>query len=327
MVIIGRAFDIPCFRLISRQEAKVRRHVERGWQIVDHRVQHRLHAFVLERRSRQNRNKADRQAPLADQLTQLCLGRLNAVHIGFHRRIVLLNRHFQQVIAPLVGFFFQFRTDRLAHPGCTQIFALINPLFHGHEVDDAFQLVFRANRNLNRQRHSPRPFADHLDAIVEIRPGFIHLVDEHDPRNLVPVSLTPNGFGLRLNARVAVQQHHSAIKHRQRPLHFNREVHVSRGVDDVEAVFVIRRQITAINDPLPEGGRRSRGDRDPAFLLLLHPVHRCGPIMDLTDLVGFAGVVQNPLGRRGFTRVDMGNNAKVPITGQGIFACHWAASD
>ena len=239
----------------------------------------------------------------------------------------MLNCHFKQVVAPLVSFGFQFRTDRLAHPGCTQIFALINPFFHGHEVNDAFQLVFRANRDLDRQRGRTRAFFDHLNAIVEIRPGLVHLVDEHDPRNLVAVRLTPDGFCLRLHPGIAIQQHNSTIKHRQRPFNFNGEVHVSGSVDDVETVLVISGKITAINDTLPKGSRSSRGDRDPAFLLLLHPVHRCGPIMDLTDLVGFAGVVQNPLGRRGFTRVDMGNNAKIPITGQGIFACHWAASD
>ena len=63
--------------------------------------------------------------------------------------------------------------------------------------------------------------------VEEVRAGLVHLVDEHNPRHLVAIRLTPHGFGLRLNARIAVQQNHGTIKHRQRPFHFNREVNRS----------------------------------------------------------------------------------------------------
>jgi hypothetical protein len=44
--------------------------------------------------------------------------------------------------------------------------------------------------------------------------------------------------------------------------------------------------------------------------------------MDFADLVGLAGVVQDPLGRRGLARVDVGHDPEVAVEVQRIFACH-----
>ena len=52
----------------------------------------------------------------------------------------------------------------------------------------------------------------------------------------------------------------------------------------------------------------------PALLLLLHPVHRGRALVDLTDLVGAAGVVEDALGRRRLTGVNVRHNSDVPAT-------------
>ena len=133
--------------------------------------------------------------------------------------------------------------DRLTHPGGAQVFALVDPLFHGDEVDDAFQLVFRADRQGHGNRVGPGAVLDHLDAVEEVGAGLVHLVDEDDARHLVAVSLTPHGFGLGFDAGVAVEQNHSTIQNRQRTFDFDGEVHVAGGVDDVETVLVVRRSL------------------------------------------------------------------------------------
>jgi hypothetical protein len=133
-----------------------------------------------------------------------------------------------------------FRSARIGWrlPGRAQIFALIDPFFHGHEVDDAFQACLRHRSAAGRASVGAGPVLDHADAVEEVGAGLVHLVDEHDPRNLVAVGLTPDGFGLRLDPCVAVQQHDSAVQHGQRTLDLNGEVHVAGGVDDVEAELV-----------------------------------------------------------------------------------------
>src|SRR5918997_785930 len=83
-------------------------------------------------------------------------------------------------------------------------------------------------------------------------------------------------------------------------------------VDDVDLVIV------------PEGGGGSRGDRDATLLLLLHPVHRGGAVMYLTDLVVDPGVEQDPLGGGGLARVDVRHDPDIADPGEVSqhFTCH-----
>src|SRR5260221_10679982 len=61
----------------------------------------------------------------------------------------------------------------------------------------------------------------------------------------------------------------------------------------------------------PEGGGSSGNDGNTPLAFLLHPVHLRGTFIDVPNFVAFSGVIQNALGRRGFSRVNMGNNAYV----------------
>ena len=62
---------------------------------------------------------------------------------------------------------------------------------------------------------------------------------------------------------------------------------------------------------VPLAGGRGGGDRDAALLLLLHPVHDGGALVDLADLVGAPGVEQDALSRRRLTGVDVGHDPDV----------------
>ena len=75
------------------------------------------------------------------------------------------------------------------------------------------------------------------------------------------------------------------------------------GVDDLEAVF-----LTIL---LPEAGGSCSGNGYATLLLLNHPVHGSCAIMNLTDLVRLARVVQDTLGSGGFTGIDVGHDADV----------------
>src|SRR4051812_25740910 len=87
------------------------------------------------------------------------------------------------------------------------------------------------------------------------------------------------------------------------------------GVDDVNLPLdAVARFPRAI-------GRRC-SDRDAALPLLLHPVGRCRSVVHFADLVNAAGVEENALGRRGFTRVDMRSNSDITYSLYRKFSCH-----
>src|SRR5439155_4585345 len=130
-----------------------------------------------------------------------------------------------------------------------------------------------------------------------------HLVDEADPWDPVTIGLPPHRLRLWFDALHRVEHGYGAVEHAQAPLDFDGEVDVSGRVDDVDPVV------------LPAGGGRGRGDRDAAFLLLVHPVHDGRAFVDLADLVGPSGVVEDPFGRGRLARVDVRHDPDV--AGQG----------
>ena len=137
------------------------------------------------------------------------------------------------------------------------------------------------------------------DAALEVGADAVHLVDEAEARHVVLVGLAPHRLGLRLDAGDRVEHRDRAVEDAQAALDLDREVDVAGRVDDVDLAVA------------PVRGGRGRRDRDAALLLLDHVVHDRGAFVHLTDLVGAARVVEDPLRRRGLARVDVGHDPDV----------------
>src|SRR5690606_5403950 len=142
-----------------------------------------------------------------------------------------------------------------------------------------------------------------------------------EPRHLVLVRLPPYGLGLRLDAADRAEDGDRAVEHAQAPLDLDREVDVAGGIDDVDPVLG-----KALVHSLPKAGRRGRRDRDAALLLLLHPVHDGGAVMDFADLMGDAGIEKDALRRRRLAGIDVRHDADVPVALEGGLPCHEYAS-
>ena len=144
---------------------------------------------------------------------------------------------------------------------------------------------------------------------IEVRTYAVHLVDVGHAGNVVAVGLAPHGFGLGLHALHAVEYGNGAVEHAERPFHFGGEINVSGGVDDINDVVV------------PGGADSGGGDGYAALPFLGHPIGGGVAVVNLADLVGLAGIIEDTLGGCGFTRVDVGDNARVPHFCQ-IKVCH-----
>ncbi len=181
---------------------------------------------------------------------------------------------------------------------------------HLDEVDDAAEIALRADGQLEDGGDRVEAVAHHLDATLEVGADAVHLVDEAETRHVVLVGLAPHRLGLRLDAGDRVEHRDRAVEDAQDSLDLDGEVDVAGRVDDVDLAVV----------PLRGGG--GRGDRDATLLLLDHVVHHRGAFVHLADLVGATGVVEDPLGRRGLTRVDVSHDPDVAGLFEGKFACH-----
>ena len=290
--------------LLRRLEALDRRDVERARQVVEDRVEQRLHALVLEARAAEDGRERGALAAVEVERGLADVG-LQAVHLDvlalevvLHQLVVVLGDGLDQRGAAGLGGLLVLGRDVGLLPLLAEV-VLVDDGLHGDEVDDPAEVRLSADRQLDRDRDGAEAVDHRLDALVEVRSDAVHLVDVGDPRDAVLVGLAPDRLGLRLDAGYGVEEGDRAVEHAQRALDLDGEVDVARRVDDV--------------DPVVLPGRRGRGrrDRDAALLLLLHPVHDRSALVDLAHLVGPPRVVEDALGRRGLTGIDVSHDADV----------------
>lgn len=288
--------------------------VQRRRQVVDDRVEHGLHALVLERAAAQHRVQLAVDRQLADRALDLVDRELLATEVLLQQCLVALGDGLEQLGAVLLGLVGEVRGDVLDLVLLTEGGLAAPHLgLHLDQVDDADEVVLGTDRQLDHQRLGTEALLDGAHGEVEVRAELVHLVDEADTRHVVLVGLPPHLLGLRLHAFFAVEHGDRTVEHAQRALHLDGEVDVAGGVDDVDLVVV------------PEASHSRGGDGDTTLLLLLHPVGRGGTVVRLTDLVVDAGVVQDALGRRGLAGIDVRHDADVADlvqVGKHVLLCH-----
>ncbi len=187
---------------------------------------------------------------------------------------------------------------------------LIDDRFQLHQVDDAFEAVFFAQRILDGHGMGVQAIANHAQAAVKVRADAVHFVDEADPRNAVFVGLPPHRFRLRLNSGHGVEYRDRAVEHAQGAFHFRGEIHVTRRIDDVDAHVA------------PFAGGGGGGDGNAALLFLRHPVHRGRAVVHFAQTMGASRVKKDALGASGLAGINVGHDADVPALVDGCLARH-----
>src|SRR3954470_13203196 len=299
-VVVGGPRVLPRLVLaLDLDGARDGRHVERARQVVEHGVEQRLDALVLERRAAEDRRHLEVERRLADRGLELVDRDLGLFEDELDELVVVVGDLVEQVLARRGGAVGVLVRD-VDDVELLAELVLVDDRLHPDEVDDADEVGLRPDGELDRHGMRREAVDHRLDGLVEVRADAVHLVDERDARDVVLVGLAPHRLGLRLDAGDRVEQRDRAVEHAQRALDLDGEVDVAGRVDDVDAVVA------------PLAGGRGGRDRDAALLLLLHPVHRRGALVDLADLVGPPRVIEDALGRRRLARIDVGHDPDVP---------------
>ena len=253
--------------------------------------------FLNEEPQRTGVTLVSRQARCRD-LAIRSWGISSSAEVGLHQLVVVVGAGLDQLGPVFLGLVLRGRRgSRRLELGAELV--LPDQRLHLDQVDDADEVALAADRQLDRQRVGAEAVRHRLDRVEEVGAGAVHLVDVGEARDLVLVGLAPDGLRLRLDAGDGVEDGDRAVEDAQAALDLDREVDVAGRVDDVDPVAV------------PLAGGRGGGDRDAALLLLFHPVHDGGALVDLADFVGAAGVVEDALGRRRLTGVDVRHDPDV----------------
>ena len=274
------------------------RDVQRAGKEVDDRVEKELHALVFVGRTAKHGDRFHFQAAFAKPRNDFFLGKLHRIEVLLHELVVGGRRLLHELFTVLFCKRLHVLGNGLLTEILTQI-VVVDLRFHADKVDDPAEIFLFSDGKFDRNGVCAEALLDHLFDAVKIRAVNIHFVYIRNAGHPVGIRLTPNGFRLGLDAALCAERSHRAVKHAQRTLDFYRKVNVSRGIDDIETVS------------FPNAGRRSRGDRNTAFLLLNHPVHRSGTVVRLADFVSFTRIKQDTLRRRRFACVDVRHDPEI----------------
>ena len=283
--------------------------VQRGRHIIHDRVQKLLHALVLIGRTAGNGNHLHSDGRLADRRPDLLDRDLLAREVQLHDLVVLIGNGLKQLFAVFCGQIGHVLGDLLLADVLAQLI-IEDVCLHFEQVDDALKGGLGADGKLDGNGVAFEPIVHHFENVEEIRTHDVHLIHIDHPRHVVFIGLSPDGFGLRLNAALGAENGHRAVEHAQGALDLDGEIDVTRGIDDVDPAVA------------PEAGGSGGRDRDAALLLLLHPVHNGVALVGLAQLIGTARVEQDALRGRGLTGVDMRHNTDISCVLKTILSRH-----
>ena len=109
----------------------------------------------------------------------------------------------------------------------------------------------------------------------------------------------PDGFCLGLNATNGTDNSYGTVKDTEGTLYLGGKVYVAGSVDNVDLVIP------------PIGGSCGRLNGDSTLLLLAHPVHGGGSIVNLADTMYLSSIIENTLSGCCFARIDMGHDSDI----------------
>jgi len=168
---------------------------------VDHRIEQRLHALVLEGRAAQHRHQAPLIVPSRSPRRICSSLRLPPLRYSLRSSSeVSATASRSRSRCSSTSARYSSGTDSSRYSGAEALVEVAVGA-QAHQVDDAHERLLTAERHLDRDRVGLEPGADLVDHAGEAGANAVHLVDEGDSGHPVAVGLPPNGLGTAARRR------------------------------------------------------------------------------------------------------------------------------
>ena len=216
--------------------------VQRGRQIIYNGVQQFLYTFVAVGRAARNRNHGIFHSCLPDCRTNAFRSNFHAFQHILHNGVIHHGNGVQKGFPVAADQFLHFRRNGF-HPHIFSEVIVINIGVHLHQIDNAPEGVFFSDGKLNGYRTAFQTVFHHVQYVVKIRAHNVHFVDVNHTGDAVTVGLAPYGFRLGFHAALGAQYGHTAVQYAQRAFHLHGKIHVTGGIDNVDAgrrILIVR---------------------------------------------------------------------------------------
>ena len=184
-------------------------------QVVNYCIKNILYTFVFKGCSTVGREEVKLDRARANAFLDCIDTRLFTFQVLLQEIVVLFNGHLDQLLTPLFNNLLHvFRN--IAHG---EYFGIVRRWpdvgLARQQVDDAFEIVFNADRQHHDNRVRREHILDLLDNSVVIRTDAVKLVDKNNACNFRVVGVTPVRFRLWLHAAGSTEHANAAVENLQ----------------------------------------------------------------------------------------------------------------
>ena len=265
--------------------------VFRGGEIEIDGVQQERGAGTVWARPAQNRHEVALQGADPESLVDLLRREFPFFQEFLDQGVVALGGKIEQIAAQRLHLILQVlgNGDRfqLAAPSRGHIGLLADQIHH------PFETGFPADGEEDRHRLDLQHFPDFLERLVKIGPLPVHLIDEDQAGQIVPVGRMPDLFGAHLDAVHRVHHHHGGVGHMEGGPGIRQEVVIPGGVGQIDRVL------------FPLIVMKGAGDGDLAFNFLGLVIQDGTAVVDFSQPGGGPRPKEEGLGQRGLAAAPM----------------------
>ena len=264
---------------------------------LDEQVEERTRPEVPRRDAARDWKGGTARHRVLESVRDLVHGQLLALQVLLHQRLVDLDDLVKQLLAVL--------GDLVGHRVRNRLRILLAPALvgdiraHVDEVDDAGELVFMADRQLDDDAALGQLLAHRVEILEEVRPLAVQHVHEDDAREAELLGAPPQARGADLDAHHAADREERTLDDAQRRDRVSLEARVARSVDHVDLA------------PLPLEAAERGLQRHLARALLVVPVRDGRAGVDRAQPVRLAGLEEHRLDERRLPHAAVADDSDV----------------